>query len=66
MDEGSGLTARRRHVGFVNGDHQALRAPEGDGAHRVRLTVDTGERHEVHVVEPSPSDGRPHRLVDRG
>ncbi|MDX2846891.1 hypothetical protein PV342_00075 [Streptomyces sp. PA03-3a] len=66
VDEGSGLTARRRHVGFVDGDYYALRAAEWHGPDRVRLTVDVGERDEVHVVELSPSDGRPHRLVDRG
>ncbi|MFE2541590.1 hypothetical protein [Actinacidiphila glaucinigra] len=66
VDEGSGLTTRRWHVGLVNGDHYALRAAEWDGPDRVRLTVDTGERDEVHVVELSPSDGRPQRMVDRG
>lgn len=62
VDEGSGLTARRWH----DGDDCAPRAAEWDGPDRVRLTVDTGERDEVHVVELSPSDGRPHRMVDRG
>ncbi|MFI8182870.1 hypothetical protein OG539_37295 [Actinacidiphila glaucinigra] len=66
VDDGSGLTTRRWHVGFVNGDYYALRAAEWDGPDRVRLTVDTGERDEVHVVGLSPSDGRPHRMVDRG
>ncbi|MFD8075991.1 hypothetical protein ACFV3E_25450 [Streptomyces sp. NPDC059718] len=66
VGEGSWLTARRRHVGFVNGDSCALVAVERDGPDRVRVTLDAGKGDEVHVIRLSPADGRPDRTVNRG
>lgn len=66
VDEGSGLTTRRWQVGYFNGDFTALREAAWEGPHRVRLTVDMGERDRVHVVELSPADGRPDRTVTVG
>ncbi|WP_327676118.1 hypothetical protein [Kitasatospora sp. NBC_00458] len=61
VDEGSGLTTRRWHVAFVDGDWNSLREVSWESADRLRVVTGT----ESHLILISES-GRPDRTVDDG
>ncbi|MFI5534074.1 hypothetical protein ACIA8O_36610 [Kitasatospora sp. NPDC051853] len=64
VEQGSGLTARRWHVGYFNGDAVGNEMVEAawDGPGRIRLTTGDGA---VHLVELA-TNGRPRTTVSRG
>ncbi|MFI9614555.1 hypothetical protein ACIHCM_23310 [Streptomyces sp. NPDC052023] len=67
VDEGSGLTKRRWHVGYFNGGvSDALVEASWVGPDRVRLVTAGGEDTQVHLVDLSPESGQPLRTLSRG
>ncbi|MEU3795355.1 hypothetical protein [Streptomyces fructofermentans] len=65
VDEGSGLTKRRWHVGHINGDASALIKASWAGPDRVRLVTGSAEDNQVHLVDLTAS-GEPLRTVSLG
>ncbi|MFD9030354.1 hypothetical protein ACFVZW_04175 [Streptomyces sp. NPDC059567] len=75
VDEGSGLTKRRWHVGYFNGDDPANGLAEASwaGPDRIRLVTGDPESEpesedgtQTHFIDLDPETGRPLRTVERG
>lgn len=68
VDEGSGLTKRRWHVGYFNGDASTNALVEASwlGPDRVRLVTGGEEDTQVHLVDLTPVNGEPLRMLSRG
>lgn len=74
VDEGSGLTKRRWHVGHFNGDDPANALAEASwaGPDRIRLVTGepgsgvAGDEARTHVIDLVPGTGRPLRTIERG
>ncbi|GGS92352.1 hypothetical protein [Streptomyces chromofuscus] len=67
VDEGSGLTKRRWHVGYFNGaSSNVLDEASWVGPDRVRLVTRDEGGAEVHLVDLTPESGEPLRTLSRG